>query len=88
LQLKEVIMTKLIPGTDECLRGKVAVVTGAARRIGRAAAIAFAREGANIVVIDISAPVDTRSGVEAASPDELKETGQLIHEERHSLFGL
>jgi SDR family mycofactocin-dependent oxidoreductase len=73
-----VIMTKLIPGTDECLRGKVAVVTGAARGIGRATAIAFAREGANIVGIDISAPVDTRSGVEAATPDELKETGQLI----------
>ena len=71
-------MTKLIPGTDECLRGKVAVVTGAARGIGRATAIAFAREGANIVGIDISAPVDTRSGVEAATPDELKETGQLI----------
>ncbi len=54
------------------------MVTGAARGIGRATAIAFAREGANIVGIDISAPVDTRSGVEAATPDELKETGQLI----------
>lgn len=71
-------MTKPISGTDECLRGKVAVVTGAARGIGRATAIAFAQEGANIVGIDISAPVDMRSGVEAASPDELKETGQLV----------
>ena len=72
------IRTKPISGTDECLRGKVAVVTGAARGIGRATAIAFAQEGANIVGIDISAPVDMRSGVEAASPDELKETGQLV----------
>ncbi len=71
-------MTKPIPGPDECLRGKVAVVTGAARGIGRATAIALAQEGANIVGIDISAPVDMRSGVEAASPDELKETGQLV----------
>jgi len=71
-------MTKPRPGPDECLRGKVAVVTGAARGIGRATAIAFAQEGANIVGIDISAPVDMRSGVEAASPDELKETGQLV----------
>jgi len=48
------------------------------RGIGRATAIALAQEGANIVGIDISAPVDMRSGVEAASPDELKETGQLV----------
>jgi NAD(P)-dependent dehydrogenase (short-subunit alcohol dehydrogenase family) len=78
LRRQGVIMTKPIPGPDECLRGKVAVVTGAARGIGRATAIAFAQEGANIVGIDISAPVDMRSGVEAASPDELKETGQLV----------
>ena len=71
-------MTKPIPGPDECLRGKVAVVTGAARGIGRATAIALAQEGAKIVGIDISAPVDMRSGVQAASPDELKETGQLV----------
>ena len=34
--------------------GKVAFVTGAANGIGRAAALAFAREGANVVVGDIS----------------------------------
>ena len=33
--------------------GKVAFVTGAANGIGRAAALAFARESANVVVSDI-----------------------------------
>lgn len=39
--------------SGECLRGRMAVVTGAARGIGRAAAVARAREGADIVGIDI-----------------------------------
>ena len=36
------------------LDGKVAVVTGAARGIGRAAAVALARAGADIAGIDIA----------------------------------
>ena len=36
------------------LKGRVAVVTGAARGIGRAAAIALAEHGADVVGIDIA----------------------------------
>jgi NAD(P)-dependent dehydrogenase (short-subunit alcohol dehydrogenase family) len=40
---------------DGSFAGKVAFVTGAATGIGRATALAFAREGASVVVADISA---------------------------------
>ncbi len=61
-----------------CLQGKVAVVTGAARGIGRASAVALAREGADIVGIDICGPVCESFGVQPASPEELNQTGQLV----------
>jgi NAD(P)-dependent dehydrogenase (short-subunit alcohol dehydrogenase family) len=38
----------------ESFAGKVAFVTGAANGIGRAAALAFARKGANVVAADVS----------------------------------
>jgi NAD(P)-dependent dehydrogenase (short-subunit alcohol dehydrogenase family) len=45
------------------LQGRVAIVTGAASGIGRASAIAFAREGARVVAVDI----DKRNGEETAA---------------------
>lgn len=62
----------------KCLQDKVAVVTGAARGIGRSTALAFAREGANVVGIDICKEVCARSGVQPATVDDLKETGSLV----------
>ncbi len=39
------------------LAGRTAVVTGAARGIGRACATAFAQEGADLLLLDVAAPV-------------------------------
>jgi NAD(P)-dependent dehydrogenase (short-subunit alcohol dehydrogenase family) len=63
---------------SERLHGKVAVVTGAARGIGRAAAVALAGAGADVAGIDICAMVDPRSGVAPATRDDLCETGRRI----------
>lgn len=77
------IMAKAASKSKEkgCLQGKVAVVTGAARGIGRAVAIALAREGANIVGIDICADVYPKSGVKPATRQDLEKTGHLVQEE-------
>ncbi len=41
------------PGADLRLAGQAAIVTGAARGIGRACALAFARAGADLLLLDI-----------------------------------
>jgi NAD(P)-dependent dehydrogenase (short-subunit alcohol dehydrogenase family) len=63
------------------LAGKAAIVTGAARGIGRAVAVAFAREGADVMGIDIAGPVSATLEVMPATPAELAETGRLVEAE-------
>jgi len=58
--------------------GNVAIITGAARGIGRATAIAFAREGAAVVGLDIAGPVSKTLEVAPATPGDLDETGRLV----------
>jgi SDR family mycofactocin-dependent oxidoreductase len=59
------------------LAGKVALITGAAKGIGRAQAVRFAQEGADIIALDICGPVDTVV-VPPATPSDLQETVRLV----------
>jgi NAD(P)-dependent dehydrogenase (short-subunit alcohol dehydrogenase family) len=64
------------------LNGKAAIVTGAARGIGRATAIAFAQEGADVMGIDIAGPISSTLEVVPANVEELSETGRMVSEAR------
>jgi len=66
-----------MPGRN-LLEGKVAIVTGAARGIGRAAAVAMAESGASVAGVDICGMVDPRSGVTPSTRADLDETGRLV----------
>jgi SDR family mycofactocin-dependent oxidoreductase len=62
------------------LDGQVALITGGARGQGRAHAVALAREGCDIVVCDIAAPVEG-VGYPMATPADLDETVRLVERE-------
>jgi len=57
--------------------GKIALVTGAARGQGRAHAIRLAQEGADIIAIDICAPI-ANVQYAAATKEDLDETIRLV----------
>ncbi|ROR93313.1 NAD(P)-dependent dehydrogenase (short-subunit alcohol dehydrogenase family) [Salana multivorans] len=60
--------------------GRVVVVTGAARGIGRASAVAFARAGYRVAGADIAALASAAMDYEPATPEDLAETGRLVEE--------
>lgn len=60
------------------LSGKVAVVTGAARGIGRAAATALAAAGADVAGIDIAGQVSPILDYAPATGADLDETGRMV----------
>jgi 3-oxoacyl-[acyl-carrier protein] reductase len=62
-----------MPKTPDYFHGKTVVITGAASGIGRAAALIFAREGANVVCADIN-----EGGVEKTAEEINKLDGQTL----------
>ncbi|MBO0823111.1 MAG: mycofactocin-coupled SDR family oxidoreductase [Actinobacteria bacterium] len=58
--------------------GRVVVITGAARGIGRATAVAFAKKGYRVAGADIASLASTAMDYEPASPEDLAETGRLV----------
>lgn len=60
------------------LQGRVAFVTGAARAQGRSHAVRLAREGADIIALDICAPASDCLTYPAATPEDLNETVRAV----------
>ena len=59
------------------VQGKVAFITGAARGQGRLHAVRLAEEGADVIGVDVCAPIETVP-YELASPDDLDETARQV----------
>ena len=62
------------------LTGRVAVITGVARGIGREVAVTLARRGAAVAGIDIAAPVSPILDFAPATPDDLARTGEAVQQ--------
>jgi pteridine reductase len=79
-----------LPKTEEALAGRVALVTGAGRRLGRAIALRLAREGADVILhyrgADAAAR-ETAAEIEALGRRALPLSADLRHpEEIRGLF--
>ncbi|MGY1640504.1 mycofactocin-coupled SDR family oxidoreductase [Geodermatophilus sp. SYSU D00703] len=61
------------------LEGGVAFVTGAARGIGRATAVRFAREGADVIGVDVAGPIRSAQAP-PSTPEDLAETARAVEQ--------
>jgi SDR family mycofactocin-dependent oxidoreductase len=59
------------------LDGKVALITGAARGMGRSHAVRLASEGADIIAVDICGQIPSMT-VAMSTPEDLEETERLV----------
>jgi SDR family mycofactocin-dependent oxidoreductase len=66
------------------LDGKVALVTGAARGMGRSHAVRLAEEGASIIAVDLCGPIEAVS-YPLSAPEDLDETRRLVEAQRQRI---
>ena len=59
------------------VEGKVAFITGAARGQGRSHAVRLAREGADIIAVDLCGPIEN-TVYPPSTPEDLAETAELV----------
>src|SRR5215212_8592750 len=62
------------------LDGRVAVITGAARGMGRSHAVRLAQAGADIIAVDICHQIESVAA-KLATPEDLDETVRLVEAE-------
>ena len=65
--------------------GKVALITGAARGQGRAHAVRLAEEGADVIVVDVCAPLPSVA-YDSATPEDLEETVREVEKTGHRVI--
>jgi SDR family mycofactocin-dependent oxidoreductase len=68
------------------LEGKTALITGAAHGQGRAHAVRFAREGADVVVTDLADPSAVDVAYDLGTEEELEETARMVEREDRRAF--
>ncbi|MBA3833374.1 MAG: SDR family NAD(P)-dependent oxidoreductase [Chthoniobacterales bacterium] len=76
------------PHVDFSLQGKSALVTGAARGIGRAIAVALAAAGADVMGLDICAVAAPNLVYPPATADDLAATGKLVQAQKRRWIGV
>src|SRR6266513_6370373 len=76
------------PHVNFSLQGKSALVTGAARGIGRAIAVALAAVGADVMGLDICAVAAPNLVYPPATPDDLAETGEMVEAQKRRWVGV
>jgi NAD(P)-dependent dehydrogenase (short-subunit alcohol dehydrogenase family) len=78
----------MTPHVNFTLTGKTALVTGAARGIGRAICVALAAAGADVLGFDICAVASPNLVYPPSTPEELEETGRMVAGQKRRWIGV